>query len=386
MKIEFFDKLPSYRATAAVAAFVAPVVNRDRLPRPFTMTFVVTRRCNSRCQMCHIWMDKTSPTLSLDDIRHMFRQPLPSVRALTLTGGEATLRADLPELFDITRAALPRLEYADVASHGMNTDRTLGFVERMLESITANPGRLREFVVQLSLDGIGEMHDQIRGINGFFTKVTRTLDGLQALRRRYPILNMRLSTVVMPTNLGHVRELRRFAAERGLKINFSPAVLSGAYYENLLNADELGFVAASERGRQAQEAFKQLAAEEPSSMRFYYGDMAGMLAGKPRGRTCMMGHYGFILEHDGEVYPCVNWEIESFGNLLHEDFDSIWFGERAHKARQELRSSGCPTCPASCYTLPTGPGELAQDVFAKATQKLARLRTSADERQLPEGI
>jgi MoaA/NifB/PqqE/SkfB family radical SAM enzyme len=373
MKLEFFDRLPSLRATTAAASALTPYITRERLPRPFLLTVVVTHRCNSRCVMCNLWEEKKSPMLSLDEYRHMFRQPFPSVRVLTLTGGEPTLRGDLPEIFEIVRAACPKLEHVELASHGMNPERQLGMVETMLANAALKPGRLRRFNLQISLDGVGDGHDKVRRIPNGFEKVCRTLDGVAKLRERFPMLSSKLSCVVMPQNLDQLEPLRAFAAERGLFIHFSPAVLSGAYYRNLQDADSIGFITGRERTADARAAFGDLAQEEASALRFYYKDMEQMLGGAPRGRTCMMGFYGCILEHTGEVYPCVNWEMQSFGNLLHERFDDIWFGERAYKARQALRETGCPTCPALCYTLPVNGAELAEATLNRFSGKSKRL-------------
>lgn len=370
MKLEFFDKLPSYKAVSATASLLSAGVNARRLPRPFLLTFVVTRRCNSRCQMCNIWQEKDSPFLSLDQIRHIFgKDDFSFVRQLTLTGGEPTLRSDLPELFEIVRAACPNVEHVELATSGLNTRRVLDHVERMLASIERAPGRINRFVAQVSLDGIGDMHDQIRGIDGFFDIASATLDGLAKLEKRYPILRRRLSCVVMPQNLAYVERLREFARERDMGIYFSPAVLSGKYYRNL-HGGNLTFVSGEGRNQAAVETFQSLAQAEDSGMRFYYEDIGRMLQGAERKRTCMMGFYGCILEHDGNIYPCVNYEINSLGNLLEQSFDDVWFGPQSGAVRQDLRQHGCPTCVSSCYTLPTGAGEMAELAVRRAGRRV----------------
>ena len=77
-----------------------------------------------------------------------------------------------------------------------------------------------------------------------------------------------------------------------------------------------------------------------------------MIQGRSRSRRCMMGFFGFVLEHDGGVYPCVNCEDASFGNLLHEPFEQVWFGRQANEARRQLRASCCSTCTSMCYVQP----------------------------------
>lgn len=377
MKLEFFDKLPSSQVTSTVASLLAPAVNSGRLPRPFLLTFVVTRRCNSHCRMCNIWREKDSPFLSLDQIQHIFgKDDFSFIRQVALTGGEPTLRSDLPDLFEIVRAACPNLEHVEMATSGLNTRRALDYVERMLESIERAPGRINRFTVQVSLDGIGDMHDYVRGIKGFYGIVRETLEGLGQLEKRHSILRRRLSCVVMPENLGHVESLRSFAQEQGLPIIFSPAVVSGKYYRNTHGGNELTFIAGHGRNETAVKTFQSLAKQDDSASGLYYEDISHMLEGAERGRTCMMGFYGFTLEHDGNVYPCVNFEMNSFGNLLEQNFDDVWFGPQAEAVRKDLRQTACPTCVSACYTSPQNAGEMIKLI----TRRVARPNKSGSSR------
>jgi len=282
------------------------------------------------------------------------------VRQLVLTGGEPTLRSDLPELFDVIRAACPSLEHVELATNGLSTRRTLDHVERMLRMIEYSPGRIDRFVVQVSLDGIGDVHDDVRGIRGAYRHACETLDGLRQLEQRYPLLSRRLSCMVMPSNLAQVEPLQALAREQGCEAYFSPAIVSGEYYRNLQDSAELAFSPGVEHNEDAVRAFEALAATENSAIRFYYRDVSQMLQGAKRNRPCMMGFYGGVIEYDGNVYPCVNHESSSFGNLLEQSFNDVWFGPRAQAAREDLRCSGCPTCVSSCYTLPVSIAEMVK--------------------------
>ena len=229
------------------------------LPRPFLMTVVVTRRCNSRCKMCNIWQEENPPELSFDDYRRVFKTPYNFVRALTLTGGEPTLRSDLPEVFEVIRAGCPNVEHIELATSGLNVKRTLRFVEQMAQSIADTPGRIRKFNVQISLDGLDEMHDDIRGIDGFFKKVEATLAGLTELNQRFPFLHRKISTVVMPQNLPQTDRLQAYANEQHIPIYFSPIVVSGQYYANAHGSHDLIFITGNGRSGEAIEFFERLA-------------------------------------------------------------------------------------------------------------------------------
>ena len=111
----------------------------------------------------------------------------------------------------------------------------------MLESIETKHDHLRRFDVQISLDGVGEVHDTVRGISGYFNRVQATLEGLRQVQKRFPRLNLRLSCVVMPYNLPYVAAVQEFARNEKLSIHYSPVVLSGNYYNNLPEESSLQF-------------------------------------------------------------------------------------------------------------------------------------------------
>ncbi|MFL5807779.1 MAG: SPASM domain-containing protein, partial [Roseiflexaceae bacterium] len=179
--------------------------------------------------------------------------------------------------------------------------------------------------------------------------------------------------VVLPDNIQDIERVQNFAREQGIPVHFSPAVLTGSYFNNLENAEEIGFVPESEKGRQAQVAFHKLSAEDDSALRFYYDDMARMLDGAPRSRTCLMGYFGCVVEHTGEVYPCPIWEYESFGNMLEQSFEDIWFSERAQAARHNLRRTGCPTCSSMCYPHAVGLNEVLHEKAMNVQRKARRV-------------
>jgi MoaA/NifB/PqqE/SkfB family radical SAM enzyme len=359
-RLSFLNQLRSLRQTIAIGALLAPATGVRRLPYPFIMTFVVTRRCDSRCKMCNIWNDAIdSSPLSLEQIEGIFsRDDFSFVRSLTLTGGEPTLRADLPQLFRILIRRLRNLEHVLLATNGSCTDRTIECIEHMLDILDIEDNRVTHFNVQLSVDGVGEIHDAVRGIPGVFQRVKATLLGLQALQEHSPRLRLHLSCVLTPYNVFRLQPLREFAERANLRIHYAPVTFSKKYFNNVSQENALSF---SAEGRDvAQQWFHWLSKADRTTYRFPYRDIARMLQGRSRSRRCMMGTYSFVLEYDGTVYPCFIGESADLGNLLIDLFDDVWFGRRAEQARRRLRTRFCPSCLAGCYPLPVNPLELAE--------------------------
>ena len=213
---------------------VTPFVNRGVMPvpMPFSLTFVVTKRCNSRCTMCNIWNSNERDELSLEEVRRIFTDnDFTSLTSLTLTGGEPTLRKDLPELLKIIIDACPYLRQVTLATSGLNTNRTIELVKACLNVISLND-TVKHFTVQVSLDGVGELHDRIRGIPGYFKRVMLTLQLMKDLVGENKKLAIKLSSTIQPSNVEAVDETLAFAKELGLPIRFGALVFSSSYYKN----------------------------------------------------------------------------------------------------------------------------------------------------------
>jgi len=356
-KFIFPNKMGSLRAVSVAGSIFAPIVNYKLVPYPYMMMLVVTRNCNSRCKMCNIWREESPLSLSTDHIRWIFEQnDFSFVRVLVLTGGEPTLRSDLPEILEIAGKNCPNLNLVQLATNGLNPSRIVAQVKQMLVLIE-DFDQIHHLDVQVSMDGIGEIHDWVRGVPGAFQRVVELLDQLAALRRDFQKLRIRLSAVVLPYNLPHLEALQAFASEHGFSITFTPVILSNEYYGNLQNRDLLSFSSVDQR-IQAAEFFHKLARREQSSLRHHYMDVYHMLLGNPRQRKCMMGFYGFVVEYNGDVYSCVNCEKYSFGNLLNARFEELWFRPHASYVRQQVHRNCCPTCTSLCYPLPTNLAEV----------------------------
>lgn len=344
---------------------LAPWLHAGRLPTPAPATFilVVAQRCNSHCNMCYIWENKNPPEISVEEARRIFvrdRADFRALRKLSLTGGEPSLRRDLAGLVAAVLDSTPAVRTLRLASHGMVPDRTLAAVEGCWAVARAHG--VERFEVQISLDGVGEVHDRIRGIGGGYARIRETLDRLMQLQKEVVALRLSLSTVVQPLNLENLPDLRALAVSLGLPITFSPIVMSGSYYANEARSLDLS-VAGNPR---AQALFEDLAHTTRGTDPFYYLDMRGMLEGKPRGRICMQGYHSCVLEADGGLHACVNSERLTFGNLRDMPFREIWWGEKADALRRQLHEEICPTCPSMCYARPVNAGE----VLHLAVQKL----------------
>ena len=181
--------------------------------RPVSIAFLLTERCNARCVHCDIWKNRGKedpPAVErLKATLKELRGWLGPVQ-VTFSGGEALLKGYTTEL---VRYGTELGLLIEVLSHGYWEDQA-----RIEELALCRPWR-----VTISLDGLGEVHDRVRGREGFFERTNRTIETLRRMRHdnglNYSIL---LKTVIMEHNLAHVCEIADFAAERELEVLYQP--------------------------------------------------------------------------------------------------------------------------------------------------------------------
>ncbi len=128
------------------------------------LSIILTYRCNSRCSMCNIWQH---PTLPAEEVTLETLAKLPGgFDYLNLTGGEPTLRTDLEAVVDLLH---PKTRQLEISTNGLQADK----LERILRK---HP----DVKIRISLEGIGERNNAIRGEKNGFERKRDTMKRLKA--------------------------------------------------------------------------------------------------------------------------------------------------------------------------------------------------------------
>ncbi len=129
---------------------------------PMNLTFSVTNRCNSRCKTCHIYQKK-SEELELEEWRRIFRSLGKAPFWATFSGGEPFLRPDFSDLVhSLHEQCHPSI--INIPTNGLLSDRIPTAIKQI-----ADCWQETQIIVNLSLDGVGEGHDAIRGVPGNYS-------------------------------------------------------------------------------------------------------------------------------------------------------------------------------------------------------------------------
>lgn len=213
---------------------------RQRI-KPRVIQMPITSRCNSRCITCNIWKDQNNP-IELDPVvlKEALQDPFFSkVRFVGLNGGEPTTYKKIDELMDAI-LVLKKLNRVHVISNGIIAHRLMGMMETIKAKCTP-----RGIVVYLtiSIDGVGEVHNQVRGLPGVFDKTVATIKAINENKEKYcDVLD--IGSTFSNENITRAVEIEIFNESLGVPAYYHPAVpnkrlhnFNGRQDFNIMNSD-----------------------------------------------------------------------------------------------------------------------------------------------------
>jgi MoaA/NifB/PqqE/SkfB family radical SAM enzyme len=322
-----------------------------------TLTFSVTAACQSKCKTCQIGAlycqdpERAKKDLTLEEIEKIFKSMKP-VYFFNLSGGEPFLRKDLPEIVELACKYLkPRVIHTP--TNAIMSDKIYADTVKILEIVKKYDPKV-PFTVKPSIDGVGDLHDEIRGVKGNFEKLIKTINLLKPLEDKYDNFHLELGTVVSNFNIDHLAEIEDFVHTLGVEsyrnevaecrtefFNLSdPITPDAATYQRLIKE----FAAKVEQNI----GKKKNLAKTTEALRVVYYDIAGkILEKKTQVIPCYAGVSNAHINYDGGVWPCcVLGYDKELGKLRDYDYDfmKLWTSDTAKSVRKFIKGKNC-ACP-----------------------------------------
>lgn len=322
---------------------------------PINITCSVTNRCNSRCLTCNVWkiyLDK--PELQKEEFKvEEFDRTFQSIGTspfwFTMSGGEPFLRKDLPQ---ICESAYHQCQPAiiNIPTNGIVANIIEEATKEILERCPKT-----SLIVNLSLDGVGPRHDEIRGVPENFNKLLDTYRRLRELRDEFQNFEVGIHSVVSKFSVHHLIETYEYAKhlepdsyitevaeERSELFTINSGITPNPNdYENFIQ--EL-----TKRMRQDGLASERSVSRITKAFRLVYYQIATqVLKEKRQVIPCYAGYASCQITPIGDVWPCcVLGYNASMGNLkdTEYDFKKVWCSEKAQKIRKLIRERICH-CP-----------------------------------------
>jgi MoaA/NifB/PqqE/SkfB family radical SAM enzyme len=320
------------------------ITKRFKVIAPTVLHVNVNLRCNTTCAMCNIWELKSSHELSLEQFDAIFSDPVYSrVEYIILAGGEPTLRNDLPEIIELMHKHMPRLKKLLIPSNVINRVSIQKQYPRMARYCAAHKIRLS---LGVSLDGIGETHDKIRGVKGAFNKVMENIAFMKQLQKETPF-NLGVDPTIFSMNIHEMQKLKDLADRLNMPITFQIAALADDYYHNT-DIENVLKVNNEDRASLAEFLRRQVAESSLlDSLAYYYAEVVENLEGAPtRGLPCPFADQGLLLNPDGSLQYCHN--SRPIGNALEKSSSELYYGQKNQAYRGTVQKEICPSCRMSC--------------------------------------
>ena len=127
-------------------------------PSPIDVSLKVTERCNSRCITCNVWKEQADkPELTLEELEKIFHQfKSVKIKTIGLYGGEPLLRDDIGEVARKAKSIMKESRILLITNGLLLKKKAREVLDSGID------------IVCISLDGIGEVNDMIRGVPGYY--------------------------------------------------------------------------------------------------------------------------------------------------------------------------------------------------------------------------
>jgi MoaA/NifB/PqqE/SkfB family radical SAM enzyme len=339
-----------YLAKAAAGVprdLVNTFVNAKLHPiRPTVLIYNCTWVCDAKCTMCSNWKfgDRKSD-MTLPQLEPVLADPFwGAVENLNISGGEPTTRNDLPQMVEMFHRHFPRLRKIGINTTGLTPHRAIPMLTRIVEFCASKDILIS---IRVSLDGIGDIHNQVRAVKGGFDKACKTIDAMQALAAKHDNFQFGLAATIFATNLEDAENILAWARTKNLDLVFNMLRFTDAMLHNKELEEQIGF-------RQREEAFMRKffldrVQEESvlSGQSFMYLHYADMIAnGYHRTMPCPFQSQGLLLNPYGDLHYCEN--SQKIGNVLDDAAESLYFNVKNLAHRERLKAEICPTCLSPC--------------------------------------
>ena len=287
-------------------------------------TVIVTYRCNARCSMCSRYKKPSRPDeeISIETIKK-----LPKMYFTNITGGEPFIRTDLK---DIVRELYKKSDRIVISTNGFFTDRIVDLCKEF-----------PDIGIRISIEGLEQTNNEIRGLQDGFNKGYTTLKTLRDMGMK----DVGFGMTVQDKNAPDLVPLYELSNEMGME--FATASLHNSFYfveaKNIIHDRPM---VAENFEKLVNELLKSNSPKKWFRAYFNHG-LINYIYGQKRLLPCDMSFDTFFIDPYGDVMPCNGTkDKEVMGNLNTQSWDELWSSPEAEAVRKKVRC-----CDRNCWMI-----------------------------------
>ena len=291
--------------------------------------------------MCFYWKEiekaKNKKELSIKEIEKITKhfKTLPYV---SLGGGEPFLRQDIDKICCLFYKNC-NARFINIPTNGILTSTISAKAKNILEKCPE-----AQLNIDLSIDGIGRLHDKIRGVKGNFEMAMKTYQELDKLRKKFPNLSINVLTVFSTYNQDKISEIIDYI-KRNLDVN--------SHRIGLARTDSREQKAKEVSIQQYKKCIDILNRTKKASRGFFARILRGVYetsaeiaykTGK-NNRACLQcvaGKKLIVMSEEGNIYPC-ELLSKKIGNIRDYDYDigKLLSSKTAKETRKFIKETKC---------------------------------------------
>jgi len=322
-----------------------------RVARLRVLMLGASGHCNLRCRMCSIWREPPS-LLSADVLRAVIddQRVREETEYLGVTGGEPLLHQKLGGMVAEIARSCDSLREVTLTTNGSFPDRLRDFGTSVAEVCDAGRTRL---ITNVSLDGVGLVHDTQRGVAGSFGLAVRSIDVAKELASEHANVGVTLSAVVTRLTSDNVLELLHLARSFEVPLVLSLPMQTNAYFRTDRLPDDW-MLLPEQRQRLTALLGRLLGATvasrgEDALSRTHIEHLLSFMEGRPRRARCVFREReGCLVMATGDVFLCGGGEAFRLGHVGDAP-PSVLLERGRSTGRVRQTEPICSRCPSVCY-------------------------------------
>lgn len=295
---------------------------------PTRMIIYITDRCNARCEHCFFWRElnkNNDPTL--EEFEALI-DTMPKMDTISITGGEPFLRKDI---YDIIKIFSKKAKKIAISTNGTFSEHIFNTVQKVLSNLDVY------LSIQVSIDGMRETHNKIRGVN-IFDNVVETLKKLKTIDNDRFTFN--ILTVITNHNYKEIDKIVDYFYKK-LKINVFFEFVRGAPKEKDVNLPP--YKEIEKVVKKIQEVYKTYKKDKM----LLYIDLkmleAELFVHKNNKKiyNCFAGKGTGVIYSNGNLSVCELFPPFSNLKKYKWNFKKCWNSKEARKARKKVKGCFC---------------------------------------------
>ncbi len=322
----------------------------------------ITSRCNSCCVTCNVWKHHERKDINATLLKEALKDPFFSeLQTVGINGGEFSL---VPNFMAVLEAitSLPHLDSIYLITNGIATEK---IKEHTMAAKSFCSAHGISVALCISLDGVGKVHDTIRGIPGNFEKSMLLIQDISKEKDKY-CDNLIIGHTLSRFNIDKVHEIEDYLSPWGLTLDVHLAVPNkriGTYTDH----DKYNILADDKSRQIAAEYFysrflneNDLTAKARYFANYYYLKHNG----EGRLSNCLYRYRDVTIDENLNLRLCAT-AGDSLGNLEKESASTIINSNRTKKEAKRLLKE-CDKCIHYAYYPLTTKGKI---LFAREVAK-----------------